>query len=316
MLLSDIKSRVYDRLGYTSAPPTDVARRLLAYMNDAQREVARMRGMARFRRTILTCASVANSPFMVLPQAAVRLAGLTDRTSQKSLKEISIMDIRFRDPGLSRVDSNPDAYAIINMASMVAKQPSDASTLYIKSTVAETPTAYIEGITTGGLYRSTSVVLTGTTAVAFPGTDWIEVTKLFLSAATTGVVTLLEDSGAGTELARIGVGRTNARYTRLHLHGTPSQALTYYADVELHIEDLAVDGDQPFFLEDFHEAIVYGCLKREFFKREKMQEYAIANSEWKAVIGDMKAYARTNTDDGRSGRSQFSMLGSNFPAGT
>jgi hypothetical protein len=317
MTLSEMQTELYDTLNYGSSPPAEVVRRLLNFMNQSQREIVGMRGLGRLRRTILTCASVANSPFLILPQAAVRIAGIQDRTTQKSLKEVMLMDIRFADPGLTRVTSSPDAYAILGFSEGVAVQPSAAATIYVKSSnAADTQVAYIEVITTGGYYRTVNVTLTGTTAVSFSPTDVIQIRKFYLASATTGYVTLHEGSGSGTELSRIPVARQSARYTRVHLYGTPSAAVTYYVDVELHIESLANAGDEPYLPEDWHWLLPCGARMKEYLKREKMGEYNIEASRWKKGISDLKAFVRSRTDDGRQNVSEFSMLGPYYPAGS
>ncbi len=299
MNLAEIKAQVYDDMGYTQTPPTEVARRLLRYANDAQRELVTMRGLARLRRSILTFASVANSPFAVLPQAAVRIAGITERTSQRYLVERSIQQLRSMDPGLDNIDSNPWAYVIINMVAAVAVDPSTADDIWVKSDdAADTGIAYIQGTTTGGYSRIAQVTMTGTTAVALPGTAWLDVTKLYLSAAAAGNVTFHQSTGAGTELARIPIGKQISRYTRIQLYGTPSAALTYYADVDRHIEDFVNAGDEPYLPEDYHWLIPTGMRLREYRKREKWPEYQAEKANWKEGIASLKAFCRSVTDGG------------------
>ena len=264
MNLTEMQTQLYDRLGYGS-PGTDTIQRILGYINETQRKILATRGLARLRRTILTCASVQDSPFMVLPQAAVMVLGIQNRTTQKPLIEKLLGEIRFMDPGLTRSTSDPDYYAVLNVSSAVARPPSDASTLYVKSTSAgDVGTAYIEGIRTGGYYRSESVVMTGTTAVSFASTDWIDIQKFYLSTTAAGTVTLLEDSGAGTELSRIPLGRQSARYTLLHLWGTPTSALTFYCDVERHIENFVNPGDESYLPEDYHWLLTTGARMLEY----------------------------------------------------
>lgn len=316
MNLTEIRAQLYDRLGYGTAPPTDVVRRLDAYVNEAHRELISMRGLAKLRRTILSFSSVASSPYAVLPQSAVRIAGIQDRTTQKSLKEISIQDLRFVDPGLTRLTSNPDAYSIVNYSAALAVQPSAAMTPYVISTAAgDTGIAYIEGITTGGYHRTASVVMTGVVQAAFAGTDWIEITKFYLSTAAAGVVTLLQGTG-GSELGRIPIGKQATRYTRIQFHGTPSAVVLYYADVELHIEQMTNGGDESYLPEDFHWLLACGARKKEYLKREKVAEYAVEQTTWKAGVSDLKAWITSRTDDGRQFTGRFSQLGPYYPAGS
>lgn len=301
MNLAEIQAQVYDDLGYKSTPEALVVRRLLRYANDAQRELVAMRGLARLRRTILTFASVANSPFAVMPQAAVRIAGITERTSQRYLTEISIQDLRTMDPGLSRTNSNPDSYVVINMTAANAVELSTAAQVFVVSDdPADTQTAYLQGVTQGGYMRVAQVAVNGVTPAAFPPLDWIDLTKFYLSGVAVGNVTITEGSG-GPELARISPGRQIARYTKIQLYGTPSQSLTYYADVDRHIEDFANAGDEPYLPEDYHWLIPTGIRLREYRKREKWQEVGIEKSAWKDGVSSLKAFCRSVTDGGNGG---------------
>jgi hypothetical protein len=302
MNIAAIQSQVYDDLGYTQTPAAEVIRRLLRYANDTQRELVAMRGLARLRRSILTFASVANSPFAVLPQAAVRIAGITERTSQRYLREQTIQQLRAMDPGLTNLDSNPWAYVVINMTAANAVDLSTADDIWVKSTDAgDVGVAYIQGTTTGGYSRTAQVTMTGVTAVALPGTDWVDITKLYLSAAAVGTVTFHQSTGVGTELARITIGRQIARYTRIQLYGTPTQALTYYADVDRHIDDFVNGGDEPYLPEDYHWLIPVGIRMKEYRKREKWEAVTLEKALWRDGVSSLKAFCRSVTDGGGSG---------------
>jgi hypothetical protein len=304
MNLAEIQAQVYDDLGYKSTPDALVVRRLLRYANDSQRSLVAMRGLARLRRSILTFASVVNSPFAVMPQAAVRIAGISERTSQRYLTEISIQQLRAIDPGLTNLDSNPSSYVVINMTAANAKELSAAAQIYVVSDNAgDVGTAYLQGVTTGGYARVSQVIMTGVTPAAFSPTDWIDITKFYLSVVAVGNVSITQGL-AGTELSRIPVGRQLARYTKIQLYGTPSQALTYYADIDRHIEDFANAGDEPYLPEDYHWLIPTGIRQREYRKREKWQEYGIEKAAWTEGVSSLKAFCRSVTDGGSAGRSR------------
>lgn len=318
MNLTLLQSQLYDRLGYSSSPSADVTTRLTGYLNEAQRRLVATRGLTRLRRTVLTATCVANSPFMVMPQACVRIAGIQNRTTQRSLKELMLAEVRYLDPGLTRATSDPEAYAILNIACPVSAQPADASTVYVKSdSSADVAVAYIEGIRTGGYFRSEQVTMTGTTAVAFTTTDWIDIQKFYLASPAQGTVQLLEDSGSGNVLSTIPKGRQMARYTLLHLYGTPSSSLTFYCDVERHIEDMANAGDEPYLPEDYHWLLMTGARMMEYEKRKDWSAYGNMRTEWNNGIGELKSWVRTRTDDGKTPYpSRFSQLGPYYPAGS
>jgi hypothetical protein len=143
--------------------------------------------------------------------------------------------------------------------------------------------------------------MTGVTAVAFPGTDWLDVTKLYLSAAAVGIVTFHQSTSVGTEIARIPIGRQITRYTKVQLYGTPTQSLTYYADIDRHIEDLVNAGDEPYLPEDYHYLIPIAIRAKEYRKREKWEAVAVEKQAWKDGVSSLKAFCRSVTDGGGSG---------------
>lgn len=306
MTLGEMRTDVYSRLSYKSSPDQEVVARMDRFINEAQRELVTMRGLARLRRATLTFSSVANVPFAVLPQAAVRIAGIQDRTSQRSLREISIQNLRFRDPGLTNLDSNPNFYVIINMSAALARDPSAAAEIFIKSTDAgDVGTVYAQGVITGGYPQTSSVAMTGATAVSLGLTNWLTLQKLFLSTAALGTITIHQTSGIGTELARIVPGRLRPRYTKIQLYGTPTQALDYYCDVDLAIEDLAIATDSPYLPEDFHWLLPCGAMRKEWVKRKDPENYNIETARWKIGVADLKGFCRQVTDDGHGGRGGY-----------
>jgi hypothetical protein len=167
------------------------------------------------------------------------------------------------------------------------------------------------------------VALNGTTAATFIVTDWVTVTKFYLGLSAGGVttatgnVTLHQTSGAGTELARITPGRAYARYARVHLFPTPTVAVTYHADVLLHIEDMTQKGDEPYLPEDFQWLLISGACLKEYQKREKPQQYQLELAAWKRGISDLKGFVQAGTGIAtHRGPRRFSQLGPYYPVGS
>lgn len=329
MNLQQIENTLYDRLGFDIAnPETVVTTRLRRYVNDTYRRILGTRGCGKLRRRTLTFSSVASSPYAVLPQAATNLYTIQDRTNNWLLDPWTLNDLRGRDPGLTSGTANPYAFVVVNYASPVAKQPADASELFAKSDAASdgaTKTVQLEGLTTGGYTRTASVAMNGTTAVSLGATitSWTDVTKFYLapSSGTTlvtaaGNVTLHEDSGAGTELARITIGRAFPRYTLLHLYPTPATAQTYYADVDLHIEDMSSLADEPLLPEDFHWILVEGALEMEFVRLGRTEDARDRRSVIKGGVSDMKLFLRRKGGNPMPRDMRFSQLGSYYEPGT
>ena len=277
-----------------------------------------MPGLDRLRDDTITFASVSARAQYGLPPAVQRVQSVTDRTNDRRLQLRSLDWIRAIDPGLDQ-SGTPEAYAPIGVQA-VALQPSDASEIFVDSTSAsDTGTAYLEGIRTGGYPRTLSVTMNGVTAVSFAAaiTDFVEITKFYISAAAVGAVTLHEDASGGTELARIPIGQTFSRYQGIQLWPTPSAAVTYYVDYMRNIPDMSVANDEPLLPEDFHWLLVEGALIKEWTKKDDLARRQAAQADYDRGLSDLK-YAVTCPADFLPARSQTgerpSRFGAQFPS--
>lgn len=330
MNLSELLSEMYDRFNFPASPAAEVTTRFTRYLNDTQKQIISTRGCSRVTRRTLPFSSRAADPFATLPQAVKNVYQIADRTQQWSLDKMDLMDMRAQDPGMVQ-NCAPWGYDVYNYAAPVDLDPSDASQLWVKSDDAgdtgATKTVYVEGLVTGGYYRKASVALNGLTAVNLSAaiSSWITVTKFYIGPASgvtipvaTGNITLMEDSGTGTELARIPPGRTFARYTRIQFYPTPAAIATFYADVDVHIENMSVASDEPYLPEDYHWLLSKGGMVREYMKRGKVIEAGEERKMFKDGVDGLKAYLRRygGVPGGRGGRRQFSQLGPWFPAGS
>jgi hypothetical protein len=314
--LTDIEADLYRRLGYASSPATDVTTRIRAFINQVHRQLLTLPGLEYLRDDTITFASVNAQARYGLPPSVARIKAITDRTNDRRITLATLDQLRNADPGLD-ANGTPASYVPIGWQA-VSVQPSDASELFVDSTSAsDTNTAYLEGIRTGGYPRVLSVTMTGTTAVTFSAaiTDFIEVTKFYLSAAAVGTVTLHEDASGGTELARIPIGQTYARYVAIQLYPTPSAAVTYYVDYQRHIEDMSNANDEPLVPEDFHDLLVTGAERLEWRKKDDSRE-ANADAEFSYRMKQLKYWIHTNQDHlpvaGKPALSRTSRLGSQY----
>jgi hypothetical protein len=314
-------------LGYKTAPDAAVVTRCKAYINQTQREILSMKGMSSLRRAIVPFDSVATIPYAVLPQCATRIISVVDRTGAYPLSPVSVGHIQQADPSFSSTSGTPGYFAVINLASAVARNPLAAAELFVKSDSASdtsTKEVFVEGIVTGGYPRSASVALNGVTAVSLGATitTWIQVNKFYLTLAAGGVstaagnVTLHSISGAGLELSRISIGRAYPRYTRIQLWPTPSAAVTYHAEIELHIEDMAESNDEPYLPEDFHWLLGSGALLKEYQRKEQPAMVAIERGTYEDGLGNLKLYVARAVGTPPVERPRFSQLGPWYSAGS
>ncbi len=202
----------------------------------------------------------------------------------------------------------------------VAVQPSNASQLLMDSDAAgDTNTAYIETIRTGGLMKSASVAMTGTTAVNIGNSDVIEVTDLYLSAVAVGTVTLVEDVSGGTVLATIPIGAFRPRYYGFYLWPTPTSAIDYLIDYRREVVELVNDTDEPPLPTDYHY-VLSAYARMKYYEKTDDTRYGIAKGAFDQALSRLKYATQTGADElpvmGRRRVTGYSRLGGQYPADT
>ena len=322
MTFTEILSAVYEETGYQSSPASAVVTRIKRLVNEGVRAILSEPGLARLADSDspLTFASVESTARYVLPESVNRLLRVTERTNDYALDIMSMDWYRRVEPDPTTTGTPTHVVPIGRVA--VATQPADASEIFVKSSAAgdTTQTAYIEGIITGGYLRTASVTLTGTTAVSLSSAipSFIEITDFYLSAAAVGTVTLLEDSGLGTELARITIGATRPRYYGLYLWPTPAAAVTYYVDYRRELVDLVNPTDEPPLPTDAHPALVAYAVMREREQKDDPERYVIAKARYEKALSRLKYATQTLAGEipvqGRRQVVGHSRLGPDFPA--
>ena len=281
MTFLQAKQRLARRLNKTDGTLVSAtATRFEERLNERHRELLRTPGMESLRWGNMTVASVASQQGYALPEQGVaRINRIYDTTNRIKL---TYKDLAW----LRSIDPNPAAglatYWVPTGLVQVHTQPANASEVFVKSTAAGTPTAYVEGIITGGYRRTASVAMTGTTAVSLDTaiTNFILIDKFYLSASTTGIVTLHEDSGTGTELSRIAIGDTHGKFLAFLLYLTPSAVVTYTVDIMRTIPTLSVDTDEFWIPEDFHDILLDGAELSEMRKADDASRYAMVKEQW------------------------------------
>lgn len=321
MTLTDLLADFYRRTGFPSSPDSTVSTRATSFLNEVQQEILSEPGMGALLNGSLTFPSVASTPQYALPQGAGKIKSLYETTNDTRLWPRSLDWYRTQYPDPTALTGTPTDVVDLGLTS-ISVQPSDASQIYVDSTGADTPTAYLEGYTTGGYFRSVSVVMTTTTAIKITSavTDFVFLTKFYLSAAAVGVVTLTEDAEGGTVLATIPIGQTMARYRRIALAPTPASAITYTVDFELLVPDMSIAKDEPVLPPQFHRLLGIGARIKEFEKQDDAKRRLIAEAEYKDGVRKLKfwLYSQAAGTPNLRGthRTRNSQLGGSYPAGS
>lgn len=316
MTRNDLEQAVYRRTNKnTSSVDTATQTRIRHFLNQRHRRLLAMPGLHFLRETVLSFASVASQSRYALPHVAA-VTRMWETTNDRDLDPLSKDEYRLINPNPDNFAGTPTHWVFLGYEP-VSVQPANASSLFLKSTSAsDTQTAYVETEITGGYPRVQSVALTGVTAVDLGATITTNerVTKFYLASAAAGVVTLHEDSGSGTELARIGIGQTTQKYWVFHLHPQPSAVVTYFADAELVVADFAQDTDEPWVPEDFHCLLELGATMDEMIKMDDSR-YAAVATEYADEMEKLE-YWIAKQAAGRETPRGWSRLGPQFEAGT
>ena len=318
MTLTTILADCYRRLNYESSPASAVSTRLTAFINDVQRQILNRHGMESLRRATLTFDSVASTATYALPLTVSRILAMTETTNDRRLDAMGVQEYKSIAPDPTSLTGTPERYVPMGF-SAVSTQPSNASQLLVDSTAAETPTAYLESVRTGGYSSSVSTAMTGVTAKNLGPADVIAVNKFYLSAAAVGTVTLVEDVEGGTVLATIPIGSTFARYSTIALWPTPSAVIPYTVDAEREIPDMANGSDEPLLPNDFHWVITAGVRFLEYEKQDDTARTSRARQEFEQGIKDLRWWLLANpcaVVSANPRRRPASRLGAWYPAGT
>jgi hypothetical protein len=300
----------------TSSMNTTTKNRLLGYLNRRHRALASAPGLQHLRETTLTFSSAQSRAFYGLANVA-KVNRIWDTTNDRALMEISLSEYRTMDPDAINYEGTPECFVWSGYGS-VARQPANASELFWKSTAAgDTQNSYLEGEITGNYPLAKTKALTGTTAVSVDTsvTTWERIHKAYLASAAAGVVTLHEDLGSGTELARIGIGQTQQRYWQFYLWRTPSATIEYSADVTREITDLAQDTDEPILPIDFHDLLFLGAAMDEYRHLDDTR-YSVVREEYRRREGQFQYWLAETASGASVSIEPPSRLGAWFPSGT
>lgn len=320
MTFAELLSAVYDECGYGSSPATQVQTRVRRWINQGMRSVLSQPGLQRLqdRAVPYEFTTTANRAQYSVPGAQARIISITERTNDRALMPMSLEQYRVADPDPTVTSGTSVAWVPIGRVG-VATQPSDSSQVFVVSTSAsDTATAYVAGVLSNGEVVTDTVTMTGTTAVPFSPTAFVEITDFYLAQAAVGTVTMLEDNSGGTELARILSGTTRSSYLGFYLWPTPASAITYFVDARMRTTDLVNGEDQPPWEEDFHDLLVDYAVMRHFEHDEKPDRFIQAKARYDARLSQLKYFTQTLPGElpvaGRGRLIGHSRLGAWFPA--
>lgn len=270
MTFNQIQVAVFRRCNYLDTPAADVVTRISQWINIWQQRILAKPGMDDIRDSLLTFASVAGQTTYALPQGITRIDDIFEATTPRSLRLGSISWIRQYDPQLLATGV-PEVYAAVS-GSQVMQNPVVPSGVWVASTSAldTTQIAHLDGLRTGG-YRSGDQYATvnGTTRVAIGTyTDFIDLSKAFITARAAGDVSFYDAAVAGNELARISPGRTSQKQYVIQLWPKPTTTITYQVDCKRIVDDMTVPTDVPTLPAEFHWLLIEAGSYEEWTRKD------------------------------------------------
>lgn len=312
MTFAELEADVYRRTNKNSSSPDPTTKaRIDSFLNQRLRRILTEVGIGQLREGIFAFASAVGQQLYALPQAISKVHRIWDPATRRRLSLVSLEVIR---DIVQTSSATPGGWAPYGY-SEVSVQPSDASAIYAKSTSAsDTQTIYLDVMLSTGERRTISQVLTGVTGLQVGTLSTIQfIERIYVNTVAIGTITILEDSAAGTELARISLGKTAPRYQTILLDCPAAAVVTYLTDATWRIEDMVQAGDVPPLEEDFHWLIACGARIDEYEKTDDIR-IAKAQQDYNAGLINLKWFLGNQTSNAQ-GYQEPSNLGAMYPAG-
>jgi hypothetical protein len=319
--VGEILKEVYIDLDYDEIPPLSVTERLKGYIRRAYGTILREPDLSLLRDTTtpLTFVSVLGQTVYGLPSQIARPVAITDRTNNRLLTPMSLVDLRLNDPGMT---STGTPWAWVPLGYGPAQGVPMATGLWVASASAldTTQTVLLNGVRVNGLATGDlTAKLNGLARVPIGTiTDLVDVQHLSLNATAVGVVSIYDAATAGTVIAQIGIGRLAPRYFRVLLYPQTDVGITYYVDGQLHIPELDDDQDVPLLPPDFHTLLITGALMHEYKRKDDTSRIVTLAADWARGLDRLKHHVSATATEipvkGQRVTRRFSRFGSWTPA--
>lgn len=262
----------------------------------SRNEVNHLWSWLRRKTTFTTTASTAD---YVLPRDVDKVAIVTQRDTPIKLTQVTDEQFLENVPDPTDLSSaNPRLYtlwessgvstelAVADTVDVVSSSTSDANDTDMTVTV----WGYV-----GGIIDSESYTLNGTTTVS--GSKTFQAREVFVSKskATTGTITVTENSG-GTTLTTLGPEERNPIFKVMTLIPTPSSTITMYVQFYTRIRELTNDGDTPQFDPKWHYVVRLGTLAKLYNHLGKNEDYLATQALYASGVRAMVESDKTNPD--------------------
>jgi len=314
---------LYDNSGTSSAPRTRIKR----LINQWHRKILSDPRYSKLRDSRTSVVTVASQVLYAVPPSIEKIHRVFDaatnnpRLTQKSLDWL-------RDDPRADLDTGTPMVWVPHGIKPIFRYPATTGIWAVSPNAADTTqNIRMDAVRDGGyVFSAGPTTLTGTTRVKI-GTqsDYVDVERVFLSAACAGDISLFDASTAGNLLGVIPIGKTFNRYNIIQFYPVPSSVITYTIEGQLKIQDLVQDNDEPMIPEDFHFILGLGAYYQELrdVKKQLAQARMVQSDELDPAMKRLLGHLVNQPDyvvipdDGRRVPSgvRGSNLGSWYPSG-
>lgn len=328
MTFLELQDDALERLEYSTATSTSPRTRIKRLLNQTQRDILTDPKYAGLRVGRLPLVTVASQVLYGSPVALTRIDDIYDSAGENPRLTKRTKDWLRMDNRADYNEGTPGVYVEHGLKPIYRYPAITGSGLWAVSTDATdtTQTVTIQGKRVDGFdFNPSAVTLTGTTRVAIgTRTDYVDVTRIRLSATCAGDVRIYDAASNGNLLGVIPIGKTSQLFTVIQLYPVANTVYTYIVEGELAIVDMSNNLDEPVFKEDFHHILSLKVIEKELreIKKQVAQADAIYKMEIKPMEDAMVLYDVKGGDNvvvPDDGRSRLALLGSNlgswFPRG-
>jgi len=189
---------------------------------------------------------------------------------------------------------NPRYYRLWEEVGVVTQLTADDTIDVVSDSTADTQTMTITGLDDNGVFQSETYTINGTTAVTGSVT-FSKVLQVSKSAATTGTITVTENSGS-TTLVTLMPWERSPRFKTISLYPIPSSAITMYVEYYTRLKELVNVSDVPNIDTKWLWVIREGALAKAFQYQNKEQSYAITEGRYQQGLAKMKREDMVNID--------------------
>lgn len=194
-------------------------------------------------------------------------------------------------------EGNPKFYRLWEEYGVETQLDADDTIDAVSSSTADSGAGFkvtISGLDANGVFQTEVLTLNGTTVVT-GSTTFSKIIQVSKSAATTGDITITENSG-GTTVVIMKPWERSPRFKRISFYVIPSGAISIYIEYYTRLKELVNGSDVPNLDVKWHWIIREGTLAKIYQYQNKEQSLLVAEGKYQEGLRRMKKEDLINVD--------------------